>query len=178
MEAQSPTEPRAEGIVLQSSDQHSMRTEKTRERSQVSPLRSLLIRASRSQQSKQRTHYGLDDIEALSQKGFQHQIKPHKQRIDQGTITQSEGRNRPEGDQETVYTTTELPPGSECITDLCNDIHLRLVHEMQEHTHDQGRLELSKCLPDLIKALALRIGLDKSNPANPYVMHLLHVRSK
>lgn len=171
-------EPRAEDVILQSSDQYSMRTAKTRERFQLPSLNSLFPSAWHSQQSKQRTLYGLDDIEALSQETFQHKIKPHKQLIDHGIMTQSEGGNRPEGDQETVYTSVELPHGSECITDLCKDIHLRLMHEMQEHTQDQGRTELSKCLPDLIKALSLRIGLDKSNPASTYVMHFLHVRSE
>lgn len=107
-----------------------------------------------------------------------HDMKPHEQRINHGTMTHPEGPKGPQYDQKTVYTSMELPRGSECITDLCNDIYLNLKHEIQEHTQDQDRTELPECLPDLIKALSIRIGLDKANPASPYVMHFLHVRHK
>lgn len=107
-----------------------------------------------------------------------HEMKPHEQLINHGTMTQPQGQKGPQYDQQTVYTSMELPHGSGYITDLCNDIYLNLKHEIQEHTQDQDRIELPKCLPDLVKALSFRIGLDKSNPASPHVMHFLHVRYK
>lgn len=107
-----------------------------------------------------------------------HEMKPHEQLIDQGSMTQPEGQEGPEHDQQTMYTSMELLHGSECITDLCNDIYLKLKHEIQEHTQDQDQMELPDCLPALIKALSIRIGLDKSNPASPFVMHFLLVRYK
>lgn len=106
------------------------------------------------------------------------EMEPHEQLIDHGTMAQPEGQKGPEYDQKTVYTSMELPHGAQCITDLCHDIYLKLKHEIQGHTQDQDRIELPECLPDLIKALSIRIGLDKSNPASPYVMHFLHVRHK
>lgn len=107
-----------------------------------------------------------------------HEMKPHEQLIDHGIMTQPGGQKGPEYDQQTVYTSMELLHGSECITDLCNDIYLKLKHEIQEHTQDQDRVELPDCLPALIKGLSIRVGLDKSNPASPFVMHFLHVRHK
>lgn len=107
-----------------------------------------------------------------------HGLEPHDELIDHGTIAQPEEHKRPAGDQHTVYTSLALPHGSDYITDLCNDIHLRLEHELLEHKQDQAWKELPKCLPDLIKALAIRIGLDRSNPASPSVMHFLHTHSK
>lgn len=98
--------------------------------------------------------------------------------IDCGTMAQPEEHNGPAGDQHTVYTSLGVPHGSDYITDLCNDIYLKLKHEFLEHTQDQRWAELPKRLPDLIKALAIRIGLDRSNPASPYVMHFLHTHSK
>lgn len=104
--------------------------------------------------------------------------KLHEELIDRGTMTQPEEYDRAAGDQNTVYTSLALPHGSDYITDLCNDIHVRLKHELLENTKDQARIELPKCLPDLIKALAIRIGLDRSNPASAYVMHFLHTHNK
>lgn len=98
--------------------------------------------------------------------------------MDRGTMVQPEEHDGPAGDQHTVYTSLGVPHGSDYITDLCNDIHLKLKHEFMEHTQDQRWGELPKRLPDLIKALAIRIGLDRSNPASPYVMHFLHTHSK
>ena len=77
-------------------------------------------------------------------------------------------------DQQTVYTSSFLPHGSDHISDLCNDIHMKLKYELQEHTHDRARIELPKCLPDLIKAFSIRIGLDTSEPSTAYIMHFLH----
>ena len=107
-----------------------------------------------------------------------HESKPYVDLADHGARAQPEEYDRPAGDQQTVYTSLALPHGSDYITDLCNDIHLRLKHELQEHTRDQAQTELPKCLPDLIKALAIRIGLDRSNPASPYVMHFLHTHCR
>ncbi|KAI7773313.1 hypothetical protein LA080_011336 [Diaporthe eres] len=107
-----------------------------------------------------------------------HESKPHDELIDRGIIAQPEQHNRQAGDQHTVYTSQALPQGSDYITDLCNDIHRRLKHDLLEHTPDQAWRELPKCLPDLIKALAIQIGLDRSNSASPYVMHFLHTHSK
>lgn len=110
--------------------------------------------------------------------GPKHGLIQHEEVIDHGTLAQPEQYSRPAGDQHTVYTSLALPHGSEYITDLCNDITLRLKHELLEHTQDQAWRELPKCLPDLIKALAIRIGLDRSNPASLQAMHFLHTHSK
>lgn len=107
-----------------------------------------------------------------------HGLKPNGELIDHCTMAQPEEYNRPAGDQHTVYTSLALPHGSDYITDLCNDIHSKLKHELLEHTQDQASRGLPKCLPDLVKALAIRIGLDRSNSASPYVMHFLHTHSK
>lgn len=105
-------------------------------------------------------------------------LKPHEDLKEHDTMMSPEEQKGLAVDQKSVYTSLELPHGSEYISDLCNDIYLKLKNDLQEQASDQARLELPKCLPDLIKALAIRIGLDRSSPAGPYIMQFLHVHHK
>lgn len=80
--------------------------------------------------------------------------------------------------QQTAYTSSVLPHDADYVSDLCNDIHMNLKQELQEHAHNRARPELSRCLPDLIKAFSIRIGLDTSNPSSGHIMHFLHAHHK
>lgn len=90
------------------------------------------------------------------------------------TIERPETQGGPAVDQQTVYTSSVLPHGSDYVSDLCNDIHMKLKDELQNLTHDRGRTEISRYLPDLIKAFSIRIGLESSEPSRAYIMHFLH----
>ncbi|KAL1852136.1 hypothetical protein Daus18300_012283 [Diaporthe australafricana] len=103
-----------------------------------------------------------------------HGSKLREELREDGTTAQQEAQDPLAVDQQTVYTSPILPHGSDYISDLCNDIHLKLKDDLQEQAHDQDRVELLNCLPDLIKALSIRIGFDISNPSRTYVMHFLH----
>lgn len=85
-----------------------------------------------------------------------------------------EAQSRLTADQQTVYTSSVLPHGSDYVSDLCNDIHMNLKYELERYAHGQAQIELPKRLPDLIKAFSIRIGLDTSKPSTAYIMHFLH----
>ncbi|KAK2611198.1 hypothetical protein N8I77_004564 [Diaporthe amygdali] len=105
-------------------------------------------------------------------------LKPHEDLKEHDTMMSPGEQNKLAVDQKSVYTSLELPHGSEYISDLCNDIYLKLKNDLQEQSSGKARLKMPKCLPDLIKALAIRIGLDRSNPSGPYIMQFLHVHHK
>lgn len=94
------------------------------------------------------------------------------------TIEQPGAKSRLTVDQRTVYTSSTLPHGPDYVSDLCNDIYMKLKNELQNHTHDRVRIELPRCLPDLIKAFSVRIGFDTSEPSNAYIMQFLHTNHR
>ncbi|KAF7521452.1 hypothetical protein G7054_g12436 [Neopestalotiopsis clavispora] len=57
-----------------------------------------------------------------------------------------------------------------CVVDICNDINSRLQGSVSKETFKS----LSKILPDLIKAFAVKIGSDVPYQSNLRVMHLVH----
>lgn len=100
--------------------------------------------------------------------------KSHEELRKYGTIEQAEAQSQLKVDQQTEHTSSGLPYGSDYINDFCNDIYKKLKFDLQKYIHDQARIELPRCLPDLIKAFSIRIGLDTSEPSGAYVMHFLH----
>lgn len=83
------------------------------------------------------------------------------------TTEPPETQSRLAMDQQTMYTSSVMPRGSDYIIDLSKDIYRELKNDLQEHAYDGGRA-------DLVKAFATRIGLDKSEPLRACVMHFLY----
>jgi hypothetical protein len=101
-------------------------------------------------------------------------LKSYEELREYDTMEPPEVQSRLTADQQTLYTSSVLPPGSDYINDLCSDIHMKLKYELQNHAHDRPRIVLPKCLPDLVKEFSIRIGLDTSEPSRAYIMHFFH----
>lgn len=100
--------------------------------------------------------------------------RPHDRLRKHRTREQPEAQSWLIVDQQTEYTSPILPHGSDYIKVFCNGIHMKLKYDLQRHAHYRGRMELPRCLPDLIQTLFMRIGRETRDPSREHITHFLY----
>ncbi len=76
-------------------------------------------------------------------------------------------------DEKTQYSspmTVGMGATQQSIIDICSDIHSRL----RPYLNDSNRDAIATGLPELLKAFAIRIGMDYSSDLNPRIMRFIH----
>jgi hypothetical protein len=93
--------------------------------------------------------------------------------VDKGEVTSPDAPGKTGDDTGTVYSaaTTIMPNfARQSISDICKDIYNRL----EPHVNDKNRELLCSTISDLIKALAIKLGLGASDKFNRGIMHFVH----